>query len=63
MPGYSLQKLMAYFDVDDEDDDHDALEDSYNLREVVRNARPEGCSFGWYTDFLMSGYKSTSHFL
>ena len=63
MPGYSLQKLMAYFDVDDEDDDHDALEDSYNLRNVVWNARPSGGSHGWYSGLLMAGFKSTRNLL
>jgi len=62
LPGYSLKKLMDYYDVE-EDEDHDALEDSYNLRAVVREARPHGCSFGWYNDFLMSGYKPVDHFL
>ena len=62
MPGYSLQNLMSRFNVV-ANTNHDALEDSYNLRNVVWNARPSGGSHGWYSGLLMAGFKSTRNLL
>ena len=50
---------MEEFELDSTDST-DGLENAFDLRLLVRNARPEHASFGWYSDFLMSGYKSTS---
>ena len=63
LKGYSLSKLMRRFNVDDELN-HDALDDAYNLLALVRQARPKtDKKFKWYDDFLMSSYKPTSWFL
>ncbi len=42
---------------------HDALDDAYDLRDLVRAAKPEGKSRRWNRDFLMSAFKDVSHFL
>jgi hypothetical protein len=60
--GYSLSKLLKAFDVDG-DVNHDALDDAYNLLNLVRAAKPKKKPYKWYSNFLMSSYKLTSKLL
>ena len=60
--GYSLKKLLSHFEME-HDVSHDAFGDTCDLFYVVRNARPRGTTFGWYTRFLMSSFKPTSKFV
>lgn len=67
LPGKrSLAKLKKYFRIDGEVE-HDALQDSIDLWQVVQNLRQtRSCQpkdFTWYDNFLMGSFRPVSSFL